>query len=168
MRAHAARGNHAEALQTFERVHVLLREELGSTPSPELRALHEQVLAAADAGPKPEEQEEVPLPPALAKAEDRTFVGRERALSTLRRALEAASRGERRLVLAAGEPGIGKTSLASAFAREAHAAGGIVLYGRSDEEALAPYQPFVDVISHLVLTGQVDRFSDEPGFPSWS
>ena len=164
MRAHAARGNHAEALQTFERVRVLLRDELGSTPSPELRALHERVLAAADVGPAAGEREELPLPPALVKAEDRPFVGRERALSTLRRALEAASRGDRRLVLAAGEPGIGKTSLAAAFAREAHAGGAIVLYGRSDEEALAPYQPFVDVISHLVITGQVDRLGDELGF----
>jgi AAA ATPase domain len=50
-------------------------------------------------------------------------VGRERALDTLRRELRTASNGERRFVLTAGEPGIGKTSLAAAFAREAHAAG---------------------------------------------
>jgi DNA-binding SARP family transcriptional activator len=164
MRAHAARGNHAEALQTFERVRVLLREELGSTPSPELRALHEQVLAAADGGPEAERVPELPLPPGLSKTEDRPFVGRERALDSLRRELATAASGERRFVVAAGEPGIGKTSLAAAFAREAHAGGAMVLYGRSDEEALVPYQPFVDVISHLVLTGQLDRFGDELGF----
>jgi hypothetical protein len=87
MRAHAARGNHAEALQTFERVRVLLREELGSTPSPELRALHGQVLAAADVGREHEELEELPLPPVLARTEERPFVGRERVLDALRREL---------------------------------------------------------------------------------
>ena len=82
IRAHAARGNHAEALQCFERVRVLLREELGSTPSPELRALHEQVLAAAD-GATPEAPAARPGPteapaalqPVLARAEERPFVG---------------------------------------------------------------------------------------------
>jgi DNA-binding SARP family transcriptional activator len=166
MRAHEARGNHAEALQTFERLRVLLREELGSTPSPALRALHEQVLAAAD-----QEDAEVPgavasmaklrpgLQPVLLKAEDRPFVGREQALAVLRREL-AAARTERRFVLLAGEPGIGKTSLAAAFGREAYDVGAIVLYGRADEETLVPYQPFVDVVSHLVLSGQLDRVDE--------
>ena len=59
----------------------------------------------------------------LARTDEGTFVGREAALERLRRALGAAASGERRFVLAAGEPGIGKTSLATAFGREAHAAG---------------------------------------------
>jgi hypothetical protein len=160
MRAHAARGNQAEALQTFERLRVLLRDELGSSPSPELRALHERVLAAADAAPASDGQPECPLQAVLAKTDGAAFVGRRDALDTLRQALAAASRGDRRFVLAAGEPGIGKTSLARAVAREAHAGGAIVLYGRSDEEPLAPYQPFVDMISHLVLSGQLDRHGD--------
>ncbi|HEX6653487.1 MAG TPA: AAA family ATPase [Thermoleophilaceae bacterium] len=167
MRAHEARGNHAEALQTFERLRVLLREELGSTPSPALRALHEQVLAAAD-----QEDVEVPgavasmaksrpgLQPVLLRAEDRPFVGRERALAALRRELTAA-RAERRFVLLAGEPGIGKTSLGAAFGREAYEIGAIVLYGRADEEALVPYQPFVDMVSHVVLSGQLDYGLDD-------
>jgi SARP family transcriptional regulator, regulator of embCAB operon len=83
MRAHAARGNHAEALQCFERIRVLLREELGSTPSPELRALHERVLAAADAdaagapaGAVDAAERAEQLQPALARAQGRPFVGR--------------------------------------------------------------------------------------------
>jgi DNA-binding SARP family transcriptional activator len=170
MRAHEARGNHAEALQTFERLRVLLREELGSTPSPSLRALHEQVLAAADqddaAAPAaaPSATESRPeLQPTLLKARDRPFVGREQALALLRREL-AAARPDRRFVLVAGEPGIGKTSLGAAFGREAYDAGAVVLYGRADEEALVPYQPFVDVVSHLVLSGQLDQLGDSLSF----
>ena len=64
----------------------------------------------------------------------------------------------------AGEPGIGKTSLAAAFARDARASGAVVMYGRSDEETLVPYQPFVDVISHLVLSGHVDQLRDSIHF----
>jgi DNA-binding SARP family transcriptional activator len=156
MRAHAARGNHAEALQAFDRVRVLLREELGSTPSAEVRELHQRLLAGADESALGE----LPLPPALAKTNGRPFLGRESALAQLRAALAAADERGRRFVLTAGEPGIGKTSLAATFAREAHEAGAIVLYGRCDEEALVPYQPFVDVISHLVLNGQVDQLGD--------
>ena len=156
MRAHAARGNQAEALQAFEHLRVLLREELGTTPSAELRALHEQVLAATgEAAPG-----QLPLPATMAKADGRLFVGRERAMAQLRAALAAAATAGGASCSVAGEPGIGKTSLAAAFAGEAHEAGAIVLYGRCDEEALVPYQPFVDVISHLVLNGQVDRLGE--------
>lgn len=169
MRAHSARGNHAEALQCFERVRVLLREELGSTPSPELRALHEQVLTAADQAapevPAPSAGREAPAPaalqPALARAEERPFVGRDAALATLRDELAESTGGDRRFVFVAGEPGIGKTSLSAAFGREARDAGAIVLYGRSDEETLVPYQPFVDMVAHLVLSGEVDGAGEE-------
>ncbi len=64
----------------------------------------------------------------------------------------------------AGEPGIGKTSLAAAFARDARASGAVVMYGRSDEDTLVPYQPFVDVISHLVLSGHVDQLRESIHF----
>ena len=45
-------------------------------------------------------------------------------------------------MLIEGEPGIGKTRLATEAARDAHAAGATVLYGRSDPESLIPFQPF--------------------------
>ena len=45
-------------------------------------------------------------------------------------------------MLIEGEPGIGKTRLATEAARDAHAAGATVLYGRSDPESLVPFQPF--------------------------
>jgi SARP family transcriptional regulator, regulator of embCAB operon len=40
----AARGNAAEALRVYEQLRVRLRDELGATPAPELRALQEQLL----------------------------------------------------------------------------------------------------------------------------
>jgi len=40
----AGRGNVAEALRAYERLRVLLRDELGIAPSPDLQAVHRQLL----------------------------------------------------------------------------------------------------------------------------
>src|SRR4030095_9752402 len=63
----------------------------------------------------------------------------------LRAAWEGASTGRRQLAFVAGEPGIGKTRLVTEFARSVrHEAN--VLYGRCDQEALVPHQPFVEAL----------------------
>ena len=49
-----------------------------------------------------------------------------------------------------GEPGIGKTRLCTETAVRAWATGAAVLYGRCDEIALLPYQPFVEALRHHV------------------
>jgi DNA-binding SARP family transcriptional activator len=48
MRLHAAMGNRAEALRVFGRCRELLREELGSSPSPQTEALFLEILRAGD------------------------------------------------------------------------------------------------------------------------
>jgi SARP family transcriptional regulator, regulator of embCAB operon len=48
MEALEGRGNLAEALRAYERLRVLLREELGTAPSPELQAVHQRLLHSAD------------------------------------------------------------------------------------------------------------------------
>ena len=53
------------------------------------------------------------------------------------------------MTLLAGEPGIGKTSLAARLAAEANADGGTVLLGRCHSEALVPYEPFVEALRQL-------------------
>ncbi len=54
-------------------------------------------------------------------------------------------------MLLTGDPGIGKSRLAAEIARRAHEAGAFVLAGRSPEEALVPYQPFVEALRHYFL-----------------
>jgi pentatricopeptide repeat protein len=44
MEALERRGNIAEALRAYERLRVLLREELGTAPSPTLQAVHRRLL----------------------------------------------------------------------------------------------------------------------------
>ena len=72
------------------------------------------------------------LPPAV------PLIGREREVQELRAALDAALGGDGRVVLLGGEPGIGKTRLASVLADEAEALGVPVWWGRGWEDGSAP------------------------------
>jgi hypothetical protein len=67
-------------------------------------------------------------------------VGREAPAAQLHAAWERAVAGEHRRAVVSGDPGIGKTTVAAELALRVHADGALVLYGRWDEEALAPYQ----------------------------
>ena len=148
----AAGGNAAEALRAYEELRVLLREELGASPAPEVQALHQRLLAGEDAvaaaEPTPAPAAAAPrvaLPSVLAPRGSSAFVGREPELAALRAAWCEARDGNRRLALVAGEPGIGKTRLLSELAREAQP-DGTVLYAACQEEALVSYQPFVEAL----------------------
>ena len=78
------------------------------------------------------------------------FVGRARELERLRQALDATHAGSGRLVLLAGEPGIGKTRLAERIAEESAQRGAQVLLGRCHEGDGAPaYWPWVMVLRAL-------------------
>ena len=93
-----------------------------------------------------------PLPPGLA-ARPRgrcSFVGRASERERLHALWSMAASGQRRLVFAVGEPGIGKSRLAAEFAMAAHGDGAVVLAGRSFEEAIVPYQPFVEALRQYV------------------
>lgn len=104
----------------------------------------------------------IPLPPALSsEVGGGSFVGRAEPMARLRARYAAASEGTRQFVLISGEPGIGKTRLASELAREAHAGGATVLFGRSDAESLVPYQPFITAIQHRVAHRQTLYFPPE-------
>ena len=59
----------------------------------------------------------------------RIFVGREREMAELTSALDDALAGEWRLVMLAGEPGIGKTRTAQELASYAEEKGAVVLWG---------------------------------------
>jgi DNA-binding CsgD family transcriptional regulator len=85
-----------------------------------------------------------------------TFVGRLHELETLRGTLEQAFAGRGRIVMVAGEPGIGKTRIAQELARHAEEHGALVLWGRCYEEAGAPpYWPWVQIFREAL--GGEDR-----------
>ena len=75
------------------------------------------------------------------------FVGRAHELAALSAAWRHAAAGDARLALVSGEPGIGKTELARAFARSAARDGALVLWGSAWEDGGAPpYWPWVHVL----------------------
>jgi DNA-binding SARP family transcriptional activator len=164
MEVQARRGNAAAALRTFERLRVLLRDELGVAPSPEVVALHDRLLGGGVGGraaaPRPVpvasppgtggEARELPSPAMTARTREGAFVGRGECLELLRSHWEQARGGRPGVVMVVGEPGIGKTRLAARLAEVASRDGGVALYGRADADALIPYQPFAEALGHLL------------------
>ncbi len=98
----------------------------------------------------PPDQLGVPVPPRVRAAGEASFVGRAPQLDLLRSAFQRAEVSGRQLVLLAGEPGVGKTSIACALAQEVAADGAVVLYGRCDEDLGIPYQPWAEAFTYLV------------------
>jgi pentatricopeptide repeat protein len=159
MEAYARRGNVAEALLVYDRLRVLLRDELGVAPAASVTALHERLLREGEPEAAPvlvpvsapgRRGDRVPLPGLLERSEARAFVGRAAELEELRDHWARVPGGQGGVVLLAGDAGIGKTRLTARLASEAHGAGATVLYGRVDEDTVVPYQPFVEALRHYV------------------
>jgi DNA-binding SARP family transcriptional activator len=157
----AAAGDRPAALAVYQRFAERLRGELRIAPSAATRELAESLRTSAPDRP--------PLPRALDARRARSpFVGRTAQLDQLRAGLAG---GEHRLLAISGDPGIGKTRLLAELASAAFADGATVLYGRSPEEAVAPYQPFAEALRPLAsadpalapLLGEAPPAGDEAG-----
>ena len=186
MEALSARGNVAEALRAFDGLRTLLRDELGTNPSPEAIAAHDRLLRPRERGGEPGEAggvggvrgvggvggdpnqdlgpSAIPLPAELRQRGQGPLIGRSQELADLVsrwdrvRGGSGANRGAEdpetqggRIVLLAGDAGIGKTTLAAELGRRVHDAGAIVLAGRSPRETVVPYQPFLEALRHWAL-----------------
>jgi len=136
-----------------EIVRVLARGRGGHTFTPigrvALKGLPEPVVTCTVAW-APREDVGFPLPPRLATRSPFAMFGRAPEVEALALAWAKARDGQRQVVLVAGEPGIGKTRLATEAAHAAHADGGTVLFGACDEDVGLPYRPFVEALRHYV------------------
>jgi DNA-binding SARP family transcriptional activator len=142
----AIAGRYADPRELDESVGWLL-QATGGIP----HRVHEVVAEwAENAAGRPSPQAAFPAPAIAPRTSDGIFVGREACLERLRLRWRDARQGRTGFVLVEGEPGIGKTRLAARFAEEAQSDGGAVIYGRADEDALLPYQPFAEALQHLV------------------
>ena len=114
-----------------------------------LKGLPEPVVACAVVWEAPADVG-LPLPPRIGARPAFAMFGRSVESEALALAWAKAKDGQRQVVLVAGEPGIGKTRLATETARTAHAEGGTVLFGACDEDVGLPYRPFVEAVRHYV------------------
>jgi AAA ATPase domain len=148
----AAAGDRAAAISAGKRFAERLRAQLAIAPSRETRELIESLQRA------PSKPAAVPLP-----AYDTAFVGRTAELERLRAAWAGVTMHRRhRIVLLAGEPGVGKTRLADRFAREVLERGAPVLLGRCWEEPLAPFEPYAEALRQ-VGAAEVLQPGQDPG-----
>ena len=133
-------GRQAEALEAYRDARRVLGEELGLEPSRALRDL-ERAILSQDASLEPEL---VDVVTEAGEAAAGAFVGRKAELGDLVAALEEALGGRGRLILLAGDPGIGKSRLADELIRLARERGADILVGRCWEAGGAPaYWPWV-------------------------
>jgi class 3 adenylate cyclase/tetratricopeptide (TPR) repeat protein len=122
-----------------------------------LRGLPEPVLACTvEWSPLEVSDDVIPLPPKIAPVPPFGLYGRASEQAIIGRCWTAVKQGQRQLVLLAGEPGIGKTRLASEAGRNAHGEDAIVLFGSCDEDIGYPYRPFVEALRHY-LTNASDE-----------
>ena len=92
------------------------------------------------------------------------FVGRQRELDRLKVALEEALSGRGRVVMLAGEPGIGKTRTAQELTSYAETLGAQVLWGRCyEEEGAPPYWPFIQPIRSYAQQRDAEQLQSEMG-----
>ena len=92
------------------------------------------------------------------------FVGRRQELGALRLALQESLLGQGRLVMLAGEPGIGKTRTAQELADYAQSQGAQVLWGCSyDGEGAPPYWPWVQLLQSYVHQSEPGQLQSEMG-----
>ncbi|RCG30929.1 hypothetical protein DQ384_13315 [Sphaerisporangium album] len=137
-------GRQADALAMLAEGRRLLVDELGLDPDPPSQAM-ERAILAQDPALTPRTTATVrAASPAPATS---PLLGRERESALL---AEAVSDPGHRVVLVAGEPGIGKTSLAEQAARTAGAAGRAVAFGRCwDGSGAPPFWPWAQAVREL-------------------
>ena len=147
MQTYALAGRRHDALRQYQACVEALAADLDVPPEPETAALYSQILSG--------ELSPLALPSALqpepVSSAATRFVGREQELDTLHLWLRAAWRGQGKVILIAGDSGVGKTRLASEVLRTATSAGLTALSGAAyEQEGQLPYQPFVEAFDELL------------------
>jgi len=165
-------GRQAEALRAARNARNILREHFGLDPGPELTRVEIQILGQHTIPPARgngrenagEQGNFSHLPfPLLSSEKEMPFVGREVEGAFLRDTWEKVLLGEGQVVALTGDPGIGKSRLATECARRIHRDGGTVLYGRCYEGVGAPYEAFVEAFDERLSARDPDALRAELG-----
>jgi DNA-binding SARP family transcriptional activator len=149
-----------DALAALRDAREHLADELGVDPGPELRDLEERILRQ-DPGlhrrPEPDEIERLDAPEKTS-----VVIGRDTEFEVLGRAARSAVSGRGRVVLVAGDPGIGKTTLLEEFAAATDAPS--AYWGHCYEAEVAPpFWPWRQILDALLEERGPEAFVDALG-----
>lgn len=152
MRLYHLLGRPRAALDQYETLRRLLRDELQTTPLPATKALYREIVASWK---EKEADAYLPLrpasPPILQDLNRLPLIGRENERLLLTEALQSAARGQNRFLLIRGEVGIGKSRLVEQLAAEADWCGIPVGLGRADPTTTTrPYHLLRDTLHSLL------------------
>jgi DNA-binding SARP family transcriptional activator/DNA-binding CsgD family transcriptional regulator/tetratricopeptide (TPR) repeat protein len=156
-------GRQADALNRYRLLRHTLAEELGVSPSPELRELETAMLRQDPQLEPPRHAVAVraaltPRPDGGVRLTGTPMVARADELAIMQSAVESAVQGRGRAVFVIGEPGIGKTRVATEAARMAEHAGSTVLRGRAGTPE-AQFRPLSEALLSML------RHADVPDHP---
>ena len=150
MEAHRALGDRAAALRSYHRYAEVLQRELDVTPDGPVEALYRELRS----GPLGEDEASDDGPATVAES---PFVGRDLEWAALMKTWTAVREGRAHLVLVNGEPGIGKSRIASELGRRARSEGHMVVSARAYEAAgRLPWGPVIEMLRSDELRGDVD------------
>ena len=137
-------GDRGGALAGFAEYRTRLLRETGCEPSRSLFNLMRRVEAdAAPINARPITDEWYARAPTF----ESNLIGRKEEWGALLKGWKGVRRGEGRIVLLEGEPGVGKSRLAEEFVRWVVADGGSVLRGHGyDVRGGIPYEPIVELL----------------------
>src|SRR6516165_3781577 len=172
-------GRQAEALRVFQDLRSILVAELGIEPGHDVTWLEHAILnqdPALDFA-VPDEQSgdatQIPRTPAAPTAvgyrvrvptptTEGALIGRDHETALLRDWWTSVRDGDSRLLLVDGDSGIGKTRLVGDLARAVEEEGSLVLWGRCDEDPVAPFQPFAEALGRYFQVVSADQISQMP------
>jgi DNA-binding CsgD family transcriptional regulator/tetratricopeptide (TPR) repeat protein len=99
-----------------------------------------------------------------ALSRDGVLIGREDDVQVLARHLAIVREGHTRVVLLAGDPGIGKTRLMERHTRDAASQGVLVLRGGASEaEGMPPYLPFLEALGQHIRHATPQQVREQTG-----
>jgi DNA-binding SARP family transcriptional activator len=172
-------GRQVEALRVFQDLRAVLVADLGIEPGHDVTWMEHAILAQdpvldflvpAEAAPDPAAEGEAAIAPRAyqvrvpASQHEGPLVGRARESALLSDWWTSVRHGAGRLLLVDGDPGIGKTRLVAELARAVEDDGALVLWGRCDEDPVAPFQPFAEALGRYFQSLSADHISRMPGW----
>ena len=158
MRLHDEAGDRAAALRAYHECEAVLRRELGVEPSAETAAAYHALMRRVGPAAAASSTAAAESSTATAASSPASLVGRAAEWAMATAAWRAVEGGGPRLLLVAGEPGIGKTHLVEELARWCRQGGAVVAQARSyGTEGELGYGVVVSWLRHSDISAHLDR-----------